>query len=106
MEMVKETLYGEGDKVCIRVLDDNIGGAIRVLPKGFSFLKMVELEKDKAYRVVDKGFVQHVDEDDVLGRMIAVDGEGDDKAGGEVIGGNVGRAVKGYFSSEGGGACE
>ena len=29
--------------------------------------------------VVDKGFV--VDEDDVLGRMIAVDGEGDNKAG-------------------------
>lgn len=48
MEMVKETLYGEGDKVCIRVLDDNIGGAIRVLPKGFSFLKMMELEKDRA----------------------------------------------------------
>ena len=48
MEMVKETLYGEGDKVCIRVRDDNIGWAIRVLPKGFSFLKMMELEKDRA----------------------------------------------------------
>ena len=42
---------------------------------------------------VDKAFVQHVDEDDVLGRMIAMDGEGDDKAGGEVVGGNVGSAV-------------
>ena len=42
MEMVKEILYGEGYKECIRVLDDNIGGAIRVLPKGFSFLKRMD----------------------------------------------------------------
>ena len=42
MEMVKETLYGEG------VRDDNIRWAIRVLPKGFSFLTMMELEKDRA----------------------------------------------------------